>query len=310
MNEVNAELWLKTFNENYYGRSPEAIDLTNFIKDSFKGFPYIPWAVAERLARQQDPTLVLEKVRNEKGGLIHSDESSIVTIIPTGASAGMTEVSIKAHMVKVRFVFFGIEFIEDYPIQDNKYEPPKVYDQNLLNKALQRATAKVISRGTGLGLRLYEKADLQFVPDEEIAVQKPEITIAPPVSTRRKNAAKAPTETESAELNSKVQDEVVSDSLPKSFDSEPEPLVSDVTYDHVKKETCDELAHLLLHGSDKEAMARFLKAYNSSFLKTYGWTVTLLETQEELVIKLIELTDPAKMLTNARARGLKESEEA
>jgi hypothetical protein len=53
-------------------------------------------------------------------------------------------------------------FVEDYPIQDKSYQAPKFVDSNDVNKSIQRAKAKVASRGTGLALKLYEGNDLQF----------------------------------------------------------------------------------------------------------------------------------------------------
>jgi hypothetical protein len=63
-------------------------------------------------------------------------------------------------------------FIEDYPIQDKSYQAPKFVDSNDVNKAVQRAKAKVASRGTGLALKLYEGNDLQFDAPEKSSVNK------------------------------------------------------------------------------------------------------------------------------------------
>ena len=55
-------VWLDHFNENYYGRSKEAQDLKPFLKETYKGDVYLPWAVMERLMRQQDPDSDIIKV--------------------------------------------------------------------------------------------------------------------------------------------------------------------------------------------------------------------------------------------------------
>jgi hypothetical protein len=63
-------------------------------------------------------------------------------------------------------------FVEDYPIQDKSYQAPKFVDSNDVNKSVQRAKAKIASRGTGLALKLYEGNDLQFDAPETTTINK------------------------------------------------------------------------------------------------------------------------------------------
>lgn len=155
--------WKDVFKANYEGTSEEAKALKPFLKETFKGDPYIPWAVMERLTRMCDEDAEFINITNEFGGLVHSDMLGVhQKNIQKGEIVSETESVMYAHFVKVKLVFMGKEFVEDYPIQDKDYSSARIYDQNLVNKALQRAKAKVAARGTGLGLRLYEGFDLQF----------------------------------------------------------------------------------------------------------------------------------------------------
>lgn len=155
--------WKDVFKANYDGTSDEAKALKPFLKETFKGDPYIPWAVMERLTRMCDVNAEFINVPNEFGGLVHSDMLGVhQKNIQKGEIVSETESVMYAHFVKVKLLFMGKEFVEDYPIQDKDYSSARIYDQNLVNKALQRAKAKVAARGTGLGLRLYEGFDLQF----------------------------------------------------------------------------------------------------------------------------------------------------
>lgn len=147
--------WLTMFEANYNGDTPQAKELEQYIKKNYNGSTYIPWATMERMVYQQDPTaeFVIQ-------GLDTTDN-----VLRTNDGEKVTEVDFFVHMVSVSLTFLGKEFVELYPVQDNKYNAPKLIDANLVNKALQRAKAKVASRATGLGLKLYEGHDLQFEDD-------------------------------------------------------------------------------------------------------------------------------------------------
>ena len=58
--------WLKQYKENYEGKSVEAKEVADYVKPTFNGAPYIPWATMERLTLMQDPEAKFEKIRNKK----------------------------------------------------------------------------------------------------------------------------------------------------------------------------------------------------------------------------------------------------
>lgn len=167
--------WKEVFKANYEGTSEEAKALKPFLKETFKGDPYIPWAVMERLTRMCDEDAEFINITNEFGGLVHSDMLGVhQKNVQKGEVVSETDSMMYAHFVKVKLIFMGKEFIEDYPIQDKDYSSARIYDQSLVNRALQRAKAKVAARGTGLGLRLYEGFDLQFDEKED---KKPTLNV-------------------------------------------------------------------------------------------------------------------------------------
>lgn len=168
--------WREVFLENYNGTSDVAKEVEPFIKENYKGNAYIPWATMERLTYMCDEDAVFENIKNEKGGLVHTD---IVDMhqqnIQNGTVVSDTTSQMFSHMVKVKLTFMGKEFIEEFPIQEQDYTAAKVFNQNLVNKALQRAKAKVAARATGIGLKLYEGKDLQF--DEVPQETKPQLPV-------------------------------------------------------------------------------------------------------------------------------------
>lgn len=147
--------WLTMFEANYNGETPQAKELEQYIKKNYNGSTYIPWATMERMVYQQDP---------EAEFLIQGIETAD-NVLRTNDGETETEVDFFVHMVSITLCFLGKVFHELYPVQDNKYNAPKVIDANLVNKAIQRAKAKISSRATGLGLKLYEGHDLQFEDD-------------------------------------------------------------------------------------------------------------------------------------------------
>lgn len=201
--------YLKTFTENYRGASPEGKELVSFLqkRDSGKAkVDYIPWAVLVRMAKMQDVDFELEKVRNEDG-----------TFLFYNGREGKDDA---CYFVKVRATFLGKTMVEEYPVQDFNFEAVCFngrtmtlasgrtkeikMDANIINKALQRATAKVISEVTGLGLSLYENGDLQFEEDTPAVT----VTTAAP-----KTKAKANPPIEPAVESVKNDDEAIDSEL-------------------------------------------------------------------------------------------------
>jgi len=172
----DGDSWLEVFKQNYNGTSLEAKEIEGYLKSNYKGNKYIPWATMERLTYMQDPWAEFEKVKTGDGSLVFSRYDRVVTMTENvdGDKTKRTEThaNVIAHFVRVRLTFFGKTFEEDYPVQDNKYEAVRIFDSNLINKALQRALAKVASRATGLGLKLYENGDLQFEDTQSVLDMK------------------------------------------------------------------------------------------------------------------------------------------
>ena len=168
--------WKDVFLENYNGRSEVAKEVEPFIKENYKGNSYIPWATMERLTYMCDEDATFENIKNANGGLVHTDVVEMhQQNIQKGEVVSDTTSQMFSHIVRVKLTFMGKVFIEEFPIQEQDYSAAKVFNQNLVNKALQRAKAKVASRATGIGLKLYEGKDLQF--DEVPQETKPELPV-------------------------------------------------------------------------------------------------------------------------------------
>lgn len=208
--------WKEVFTENYNGTSDIAKEIESFIKENYKGNTYIPWATMERITYMCDEDATFENLKNEKGGLVHTDMCIMhQQNIQKGEVVSETESQMFSHMVRVKLTFMGKVFIEEYPIQDQDYSAARVFNQNLVNKALQRAKAKVASRATGIGLKLYEGKDLQF--DEIPQETKPELPI-----TKENNPVeekKAPKTTKNAQKSEKTVQKV------EEKNTEPQPVV-------------------------------------------------------------------------------------
>ncbi len=166
--------WIEQFKLNYVGKSEESKELEEFMKKNYKGNSYIPWAVIERMTYMQDPDADFEAVRNDNGGFVHTDYNinnvnDLKRSIVDGVEQKVEQTEISAtffsHVVIVKATFLGKVMTIVYPIQDNAYNAPKIYDSNMVNKALQRAKAKAASSITGIGYKLYEGMDLQFEDD-------------------------------------------------------------------------------------------------------------------------------------------------
>lgn len=168
--------WKDVFLENYNGKSEVAKEVEPFIKENYKGNSYIPWATMERLTYMCDEDAVFENIKNANGGLVHTDVVEMhQQNIQKGEVVSDTTSQMFSHIVRVKLTFMGKVFIEEFPIQEQDYTAARVFNQNLVNKALQRAKAKVASRATGIGLKLYEGKDLQF--DEVPQETKPQLPV-------------------------------------------------------------------------------------------------------------------------------------
>ena len=224
--------WKEIFTENYEGRSDIAKEIEIFMKENYKGNTYIPWATMERVTYMCDEDAVFENVRNEFGGLVHTDVVEMhQQNIQKGEVVSDTTSQMLSHMVKVKLTFMGKKFVEDYPIQDQDYTAARVFNQNLVNKALQRAKAKVASRATGIGLKLYEGKDLQF--DEMPQETKPELSVQNYVKYEENaqvEEKKAPKTTKNAQKTEKTVQKV-----------EEKPVETQPVVEETKAPTAEEI---------------------------------------------------------------------
>lgn len=306
------EKWLKQYKENYEGKSAEAKEVAEFIKENYKGNNYIPWATMERLTYMQDPEAKFETLETENGSMVFSDTLlNENKVVQKGEVVSETVATMMSHFVKVKLTFLGKTFIEEYPIQDQDYSALKVFNQNAVNKALKRALAKVASRATGIGLRLYENKDLQFdAPEED---KKPEVK-----KTTKTTKTTKPTEsnvvTSSAVISNNgivVTENNTTEQVPSQVTHTEEELKQDApvqevvtqdakieenapkSYDKSVLELCS-----LIKNTDKEKMTKILQNLNVPILKQHGFTLSLEDTDDVLCEKLSHFQD-VKVFTKA-----------
>ena len=306
------EKWLKQFIENYNGKSAEAKEVADFIKENYKGNNYIPWATMERLTYMQDPEAVFETLETENGNIVFSDTlSNENKVVQKGEVVNETVATMMSHFVKVKLTFLGKTFIEEYPIQDQDYSALKVFNQNAVNKALKRALAKVASRATGIGLRLYENKDLQFdAPEED---KKPEVK-----KTTKTTKTTKPTES-SVVTGSVVNNNGIvvtknntTEQVPSQVTFTEEDLTQDapvqevVTQDEKIEEDASkrvyskEILELcgIIKNADKDKMTKVLQSLNVAILRQHGFTLSLEDTDDVLCEKLSHFQD-VKVFTKA-----------
>lgn len=278
--------WKELFIANYEGKTDEAKSLEPFLKNNYKGNAYIPWATMERLVYMQDENAVFENITNEFGGLVHT--AQVVNYqknIQKGEVVSETESTMFSHTVRVSLTFMGKTFVEDYPIQDTDYSAARVYNQNLVNKALQRAKAKVAARATGLGLKLYEGFDLQF--DEEN-----------PVPVKEEKKVERPKKKVDEPKKEVKEEKVV---IAKA--EEVAPLVADNSEELIGKkvvitdvEVSDDVKALyeLITTTDVDKITPVLQRLNIAIIKKYGFSLNTTDTIEKFNEKASQLTDVAK----------------
>ena len=275
--------WLKQYKENYEGKSAEAKEVAEYIKPTYNGAMYIPWATMERLTYMQDPNAEFKTILNDGSfdgnTLVHTDSFRNENLVENkDGIVSHTDALVVSHFVKVSCTFLGKTFIEEYPIQEQDYSAAKIYNQNLVNKALKRALAKVASRATGIGIKLYENKDLQF--DEIKEEKKPEI----------KKAVKKTEKVEEPVVEEPVVEEpVVVEELPTNQTGKE----TTNTYSKEIIELCT-----LIKTADKEKMTKVLQNLNVPILKQHGFTLNLEDSDNDLCEKLSHFQD-AKVFTKA-----------
>lgn len=294
MAEVKTKIktWKEQFIENYDGKSVEAKEVAEFVKENYKGNSYIPWATMERLTYMQDPEAVFETLETENGNIVFSDTlSNENKVVQKGEVVNETNATMMSHFVKVKLTFLGKEFIEEYPIQDQDYTALKVYNQNAVNKALKRALAKVASRATGIGLRLYEAKDLQFdTPEED---KKPEIKKTSKTKAVKELVEPTPTVEEVKDVKEEVKQEVVNEV--KQDAPVQEVITQDAKTDENASKYSSDIIELcsIIKNADKDKMTRVLQNLNVPILKQHGFILSLEDSDDVLCEKISHFTNVA-----------------
>ena len=269
--------WKDVFLENYNGKSEVAKEVEPFMKENYKGNAYIPWATMERLTYMCDEDACFENIKNEKGGLVHTDVVEMhQQNIQKGEVVSDTTSQMFSHMVKVRLVFMGKEFIEEYPIQDQDYSAAKVFNQNLVNRALQRAKAKVASRATGIGFKLYEGKDLQF--DEVKQESKPAL----PVENVKNEQLNVEKQQKTAKKDNKIE-KTVEKVEEKPVETQPvvETATQPATQSATQNDPVSE-AVVLIKTTDTDKMNLALQRINVSLMKKHKVALSTEASEEEL----------------------------
>lgn len=286
--------WKEVFKANYEGTSEESKSLQPFLKETFKGDVYIPWAVMERLTRMCDETAEFINVLNEFGGLVHSDTLEIhQKNIQNDKVVSETESAMYSHFVRVKLVFMGKEFVEDYPIQDKDYSSARIYDQNLVNKALQRAKAKVAARGTGLGLRLYEGFDLQFDEKED---KKPTLNVKTEEKVVKVEEKPAKVEEKPAKVELTEEQKVMNIvdggeteaylNGERTFTTQDVKVETAQVSDEVKADKIVLEAVKLIKATPSDKMVPVLQKVNISIMKKYQFALSVEDSDQVLADKL------------------------
>lgn len=277
--------WKDVFLENYSGKSEIAKEVEPFIKENYKGNSYIPWATMERLTYMCDEDAVFENIKNEQGGLVHTDKVEMhQQNIQKGEVVSETTSQMFSHFVKVKLIFMNKIFIEEYPIQDQDYTAARVYNQNLVNKALQRAKAKVAARATGIGLKLYEGKDLQF--DEVPQETKPEIPVVVNTQKTEKTVQKTVEKPKNAQKTEKTVQKVEKvEEKPQETVQKSEPVkevaTQVVTQPATQNDAVSEAIDLIKN-TEVDKMNLALQRVNVALMKKHRVALSTEASKEEL----------------------------
>lgn len=304
VDEVKERTWKSVFLANYNGESEEAKMIEPFLKNTYKGDVYIPWATMERLVYMCDENAEFANICNENGGLVHTDmifqrqlnrnKDGIVS---------ETEAPMFAHFVKVALTFMGKTFVEDYPIQDQDYSAAKVFNQNLVNRALQRAKAKLGARATGLGLRLYEGFDLQFDSKEDEKPALPVVETKTEVKVEEKPKKVEMTEEQKVanimdggETEAYLSGErtFTTQDVPVENPTIPAEIPVEASVEVAKNPTNPAILDIVnfIKTTDTERIMSVLQRVNTSIVKKYKFALSPNDSETELIEKLSQFPNP------------------
>lgn len=288
MKVVEQKNWLDQYKENYNGKSAEAKEIASYLKETYKGDKYIPWATMERLTYMQDPNAEFKTILTEGvlgDNIVHTDSfQNNNSVENKDGIVNRTSAMVVSHFVKVSCTFLGKTFVEEYPIQEQDYTAAKIYNQNLVNKALKRALAKVASRATGLGLKLYENIDLQFDEKEE---EKP---VVKKETTKKTEVKKEEPKVEPTPVVDPMQEQmepVIKQDAPVQVE---QPQVAKVEENASYSKDIVELCNLI-KSTPTDKIAPALQALNVAILKQHGFTLNQTDSENELCEKLTHFKD-------------------
>lgn len=286
MKVVEQKNWLDQYKENYNGKSAEAKEIASYLKETYKGDKYVPWATMERLTYMQDPNAEFKTILGNEyvGNMVHTDAFTNTNSVENkDGIVNKTSALVVSHFVKVSCTFLGKTFVEEYPIQEQDYTAAKIYNQNLVNKALKRALAKVASRATGLGLKLYENKDLQFETAEEET--KP---VVKKETTKKTEVKKEEPKVEpTLVVETKVEEVVVKQDTPVQVEQTQVAKVEEnASYSKEVVELCN-----LIKSTPTDKITPVLQTLNISILKKYGFVLSLNDSDDVLCNKLSSFPD-------------------
>ncbi len=297
--------WLDQYKENYNGKSDEAKEIASYLKETYKGDKYVPWATMERLTYMQDPNAEFKTILTEGvlgDNIVHTDSfQNNNSVENKDGIVNKTSAMVVSHFVKVSCTFLGKTFVEEYPIQEQDYTAAKIYNQNLVNKALKRALAKVASRATGLGLKLYENKDLQFETAEEETKPVVKKETAKKTNNKTENivekVVETPTETqpiveevvEVVKVEPKKAEPVVEikqDAPVQVEETQVANVEENASYPKDIIELCE-----LIKNTPVDKIAPALQTLNVAILKQHGFTLNQTDSTNELCEKLTHFKD-------------------
>ena len=289
MKVVEQKNWLDQYKENYNGKSAEAKEIASYLKETYKGDKYVPWATMERLTYMQDPNAEFKTILTDGvlgDNIVHTDTfTNINSVENKDGIVNKTSALVVSHFVKVSCTFLGKTFVEEYPIQEQDYTAAKIYNQNLVNKALKRALAKVASRATGLGLKLYENKDLQF--DEKEEDKKP---VVKEKTTKKTEVKKEEPKVETTPVVDPMQEQmepVIKQDAPVQVE---QPQVANVVENASYSKDIIELCSLIKN-SPSDKMTQVLQNLNVAILKQNGFTLNQTDDEDMLCEKLTHFKD-------------------
>ena len=285
--------WIDIYLANYKGETDEAKECEKFLKQNYKGNPYLPWAFMIRSMLQQDPDATFNVIIPNPSlpeNILFMNEYSLSSFQESNDNSKRTGTNVLSPMVGVKVTFFGKTFEDLYPIQDNDYSAPRSVNQNMINKAKQRALARCISMATGIGWRLYEGQYLQFEDTQQpkkrsaqVKIEKP--ALSPSDASNTSMLASKVTAINNGTVETKEIDLNAPAEIP-----DPVAVVNNGT----------DLVEFLLNYEDKDVLNRALASLNTSCIKKYGFAFTTEDTKDELVQKVAKLANAEKFLASVK----------